>query len=493
MFMWVAQLRNGNLNSISSTGECQGAGQQQSAPVAGAGGPVFGQDVTDADSGGPVQHQLLVAAAAKAGTEGLVDVQVDEEQMPHRYLFGPAAAAGASGPWRRDCPPVSTGGDSAVPDLIIHHISPPCSALSHPSSATTVELQLSSQPAQRVRVVVVEEATGAVVVDKEEAVRAGQDSHLLLEVPLGSLMPVDTVQHSAAAHQSGALPNAASATGEQPLALRLVITTPSAAHQPHGSHPPPPARLLATATMLAAPLELASELCSLYTRMEQEGRGQGLSVQDVWHRHWQPLVNDLGLCLNVSKVQSGSVQGAVAATTLCSFLAQHGMRGWLSQLQLVCKDMPTTQLSSIPSAPGAPLCSQPSDVDSAYLEQNPGPGLDDGGTYDSSSRCIALRGGAGDFPAGCDDSLLSTFPASSASDQADPPLQAEPVPLEDHLLSPEHPQPQQQAELAIEAPDGALSAGEDKATAATCAPHLHLTLRPGGRHHVEDSAHGEGG
>jgi hypothetical protein len=121
-----------------------------------------------------------------------------------------------------------------------------------------------------------------------------------------------------------------------------VIIAPAAASDQ--GEPPPPVRLHATATLLAAPAPLASELGSLYAATEQVGREQGLEPQDVWSHHWQPLMDDICLLSTLAR-GAGSAAGAPMqpstavslemAQTLVQFFSLNAMPGWQAEAQCV--------------------------------------------------------------------------------------------------------------------------------------------------------------
>jgi hypothetical protein len=199
-------------------------------------------------------------------------------------------------------------------------------------AAIAFNMQLTSHQAQQVRVIVVAAATGAVLVDKKYGLTAGHLTTLQLELPSSALATAATGKD----RQVGG--------GLQPVApLRLIITTPT--HHTQGPQPPQLARLLATATLLAAPASLASELCGLHELMEQQGAAQQLTAQEVWSQHWQVLMNDLALCLMAADDLSSATPGegtAVSAyqvqavgevaETLCQFFLGHVMPGWQAQM-----------------------------------------------------------------------------------------------------------------------------------------------------------------
>jgi hypothetical protein len=137
--------------------------------------------------------------------------------------------------------------------------------------------------------------------------------------------------------------------GPQPVPLRLIITTPSCLCQPHTStqSTPIPARLFTDATLLAAPDHLASELVSLYSRMEQEGRESGMSTQIVWNNHWQPCMEDVAVCLSAcspyGRVEALCQHTKVVLMTvvpcLTAFFSTPATRGWQQQMQQIAEVM----------------------------------------------------------------------------------------------------------------------------------------------------------
>jgi hypothetical protein len=178
-------------------------------------------------------------------------------------------------------------------------------------------------------------ATWVLLVDKEYGVLAGDMTTLAVEIPVDGL--------GKAAH--GNRPSREHACGHQPVVpLRLIITTPT--QHADTSQRTQPVRLLATATLLAAPAPLASELCSLYALMQQQGQQEGLGDQEVWSLYWQVLMTDLALCLLAADDLSSATPGtgtaapahqraalAAAADSLCEFFTHHVMSDWEAQMQ----------------------------------------------------------------------------------------------------------------------------------------------------------------
>jgi hypothetical protein len=138
--------------------------------------------------------------------------------------------------------------------------------------------------------------------------------------------------------------------GPQPVPLRLIITTPCPC-QPHTTtstqSTPIPARLFTDATLLAAPDHLASELVSLYSRMEQEGRESGMSTQIVWNNHWQPCMEDVAVCLSACSpygrvealCQHTEVVLATVVPCLANLFSTPATLGWQQQMQQIAEVM----------------------------------------------------------------------------------------------------------------------------------------------------------
>jgi hypothetical protein len=325
-----------------------------------------------------MQARLLRAAEA-AGAQGAVDVQVGTDQPPSghhpdqtqepalpssitkivglahddaddviaaRMSVSSASGSSVSGPTPTPTItastasiPMSTNGRGTSSPVTLHHISPPCLTLptagtsSHPP--LSLHVHLHSQQTQRVRLLVLAGAEGVAVVDTEHTVAGGGSwgSPVTLSIPSKGLASL--------AHDSR--------TGV--ILLRLVIT--SAALAVGSSHESQPMHLHATATLVAAPKPLASELLALYSLMEVQGKEEGLDSGEVWSGHWQPLMDDLTSCL-YQQGSSASVavpDGAPGTTVtverealsndalaqvlsgLREFFSTHAMSGWLQQLQ----------------------------------------------------------------------------------------------------------------------------------------------------------------
>jgi hypothetical protein len=299
----------------------------------------------------------LAAAADAARVQGEVHVEVGGKGFLQRFRMETLA----SGPV--PVLPVSAAVGSSTAEalsrLCMQRIYPPCSTLPFSTVAEaaciTFKVHLSSQEDQRVRVVVVAAATGAVLVDEEHEVVTPQGatgerlSALLVQVPVADLV---------APSPKAAIEGAGGSILCDPAALRLIITTPAAPHS--STQPCPPARVLATATHLVAPVLLASELCGLHAIMEEEGVRAGMSGAAVWSHRWQPLMNDISLCIDLlsssqtasATSNSSTATGAGAGVqypaqafdlvtdTLREYFSRAGMEGWFQQLQSMRESMP---------------------------------------------------------------------------------------------------------------------------------------------------------
>jgi hypothetical protein len=150
-------------------------------------------------------------------------------------------------------------------------------------------------------------------------------------------------------------------TPRVPVALQLAVTTTI---HTQITQPNQPTRLHGTATLLAAPAPLATELCSLYAGMEQEGQEDGLSRRDVWSHFWQPLMCDLHACLagcQMAAAPSGNAatfiqQNEVVLTTVAgslgSFFSANGMPGWQGLMQRMSETMRDHHQSHLEGGPG---------------------------------------------------------------------------------------------------------------------------------------------
>jgi hypothetical protein len=203
-------------------------------------------------------------------------------------------------------------------------------------------MHLSSPQAHPVRVLVVDNAKEALLVDRACDVTAGTHTTLPLEVPTARLLSAAQTGHGSSA--------------PRPTPLRLMLISPPSPHRhvtTDDGHPPPRPQLVATATLLAAPAPLASELCSLYEAMQDQGQAAGLEAHEVWSQHWQVLMHDVSLCLlaaddllapreptssaPASEAPEQHTAGAIreVAGNLHRFFSSHAMVGWEAQMQAV--------------------------------------------------------------------------------------------------------------------------------------------------------------
>jgi hypothetical protein len=327
MFAWAAYLnrqlpqRAGGLSTLDQGMPCLDPESSLQVP-----------EVHLSDAAIASLQQYLAEAAGAAGAQGAVDVQVGMDQPSVvRYNLDGRADIG------------TPAHHTAHGRVTLHSLDPPCIILPYPlidetsssdmpPTTATAQLHLSSQHTQRVRVLLLVVATGAVLVDAEHEIQEGPTA-VQVEVPLAQI----------------------SCSTQCPAALRVVVSSPSA-HPSGVSQPPRPTRLHATATLLAAPAPLAAELSAVFSGMQQDGRGAGLSAQDMWADHWQPLINDIALCLpcapgahaaatwQAASQQEGAARVAQqqVAQNLIKFCSAHGLIGWRSYLEGICA--PQTQL-----------------------------------------------------------------------------------------------------------------------------------------------------
>jgi hypothetical protein len=276
MFAWVA---------------LQQAGQASlSAPI--------GQHTPIPEAVAACLQQQLAAAAASAGGVGPVDIHVIGQPVPRRYHLPASPSAADDSPLFSPGSSLTDGsGGLLAPAVALQQVSSPCLTLPdvHPpqlaaaTSAMTVTLHLGAGVPQRVRVLLLTPVTGEVLVDQEHELGAGVEAGIELHAPHWDVAraadtPADDQANRASVSASTSLTF---------IPLHLIITTP--AHKPGSQQPPQLARLHATATLLAAPPPLASELCSLYETMMQQGGAIGLDAQAVWSLHWQPLMDSICL------------------------------------------------------------------------------------------------------------------------------------------------------------------------------------------------------
>jgi hypothetical protein len=304
----------------------------------------------------------LAGAAVAAGVQGEVDVQVGQ-QLAQRYQVEPdtepalvatramsgADAATATGAFSVELLSITPS------CLVVHDMEAEAAADGSTSASTHPSVQLVSRQAQQARVILVANATGAVLLDRTYDIPSGGVTTLRMDIPSDSLAKL--------AGRHG--PNRRGAGGPQPvIPLRMIITTPTKHADP--PNPPQPAHVHATATLLAAPAPLASELCNLHEAMQQQGRAQGLSDEEMWAHHWQQLINDLSLCVAASAgLSSAAAAGAGATamaqhqlqamkevtTTLANFFSTHGMTGWEAQMRGVLQALGRQQVDSKQASP----------------------------------------------------------------------------------------------------------------------------------------------
>jgi hypothetical protein len=388
MFVWAAHLPSHLLGRV--TGHSFSVAAEKAAPEHSAPEGPTGWELT-----APISSDIasrLAGSAAAAGAEGEVDVQIGK-QPGRRYQLEPGKQPAAVASPAEPAEP-NVAASTHTTGLQICSISPPCMSLSDLGAggalgrlaSTTLNLQLTSQQAQQARVVIMAAATWVLLVDKEYGVLAGDMTTLAVEIPVDGL--------GKAAH--GNRPSREHACGHQPVVpLRLIITTPT--QHADTSQRTQPVRLLATATLLAAPAPLASELCSLYALMQQQGQQEGLGDQEVWSLHWQVLMNDLALCLMAADDFGSATTGAgtamsvqqvqavgEVADSLCKFFSGHAMLGWQAQMQASlqalghqqghCKQAllweregvaATPSHRDVPAGPATPLVAKQSDSTAA--------------------------------------------------------------------------------------------------------------------------------
>jgi hypothetical protein len=350
----------------------------------------------------PISNDIsswLAGSAAAAGAQGGVDVQVGK-QPPQQYqvqLGSPPAAA---------LPAATSTSPSSDMPLEICSVTPPCltlpdlftstaGAAGGSSAASALTLQLVSRQAQQVRVIILAAAAGEVLVDRSYQATAGGITNLPVEVPL------DALAHAA----KGTQRNNTSAELQPVIPLRLIVT--AADHYAGQPQHRQPVCLHATATLLAAPALLASELCILAEAMQQQGRAEGLSDQEVWSTHWQQLINDLCMCLMAANDPSsgmGTTEVRGVASSLATFFSTHGMTGWEGQMQGVLQALGRQQVEgrqaseeqagagAIADAPAGPLPPPVTQDSKATPQAGTSTGEGDGSkAADDSSKCSSTR------------------------------------------------------------------------------------------------------
>jgi hypothetical protein len=196
-----------------------------------------------------------------------------------------------------------------------------------------------------------------VLVDQEHELGAGDGASIDLHVPSWNA--------ARAAHsQAGADDHALSASGSACFTfypLRLIITTPT--HKPGSQQPPQLACMHATATLIAAPAALASELCSLYGTMMQQGGAIGLDAQAVWSLHRQPLMDCIcllstlpGTAAEASTPQEPAQSTAMlteAAHSLQAFFDLDSVPGWRAEVSCILARLKQQQARNKVEVPSA--------------------------------------------------------------------------------------------------------------------------------------------
>jgi hypothetical protein len=412
VFLWAAWVPPPQLRDAAGQGPSgiTAGGQALSLPainISAQGAPAGaaplsvqpGAHATTADRVSKVlSHDLevaLAAGAAAAGMQGDVDVQVGCGGDPQRYEIESTAAGTTP-------VPESTGREGTTAGcsrLQVQCISPPCLTLlstisrtERPYAAFQVHLS-SQQQVQRVRVLVLAAGAGAALVDDEREVMAGQGKAVLrVQVPLQGL--------AAANNRTGygegpSRDRPAHWAPSNPVGLRLIITTPTLPNSSISQAPLQPPQLLASATLLAAPALLASELCGLHALIEHEGVDARMTGASVWSQHWQPLMDDICLCLealgsaDAASAASGTAEGAMVGfgsqacdlvtARLCDFFSDVGMAAWLHQLHSLSSaragqpgDKPPLQEGEQPGNRGAVVASNSREAASAESPGWPG-------------------------------------------------------------------------------------------------------------------------
>jgi hypothetical protein len=311
--------------------------------------------------------QHLAAAAASAGAVGPVDVHVTGQPGPRRYHL-PALTQAPGAPAAEAEGSIDNLGHAltdAFPPLALHQVVPPCLTLPdmQPSQAVTAAsasaatLHLGTGVPQRVRVLLLTPASGLVLVDQEHDLGPGDGDSIDLHVPSwdaarAAHSPVGADDHALSAGASACLTF---------HALRLIITTPT--HKPGSQQPPQLARLHATATLVAAPPPLASELCSLYETMMQQGGAIGLDAPAVWCLHWQPLMDSIcllstlpGTAAEASTPQEQAQSTAMlteAAHSLQTFFDLNSMPAWRAEVSCILARLNQQQARGQVEAPSA--------------------------------------------------------------------------------------------------------------------------------------------
>jgi hypothetical protein len=355
MFGWLSELRGPLVTDPAEMTALQDLSMRL-VSAAGTGGSGGAQDNLPA-----VLTSSLLGAAATAGSVGHVDVQVTTQGPSHRYhLEAPATAEAPVAP--SPVPPAPDAANIAAPNTLqLHSIQPPCLALpdmrlqgAHTPAQPplTAELRLTTEVAQTVRVLLLTASTGAELVHAEHDTVAGGVTTISMPTPVEGLM-------TEAAHGLSSGAQHASHSPQPVIPLHVVITTP--ANHADQTNPPQLAHVYATATLLAAPVLLASELCTAHEFMQQQGRAQGLNDQEIWSHYWQPLMQDV--CLLATSAlpkdedpiqQANAAVVAQAAHTLSHFFDINSMHAWQAQAVHVLSNLFQQQAEAPqPSLPAA--------------------------------------------------------------------------------------------------------------------------------------------
>jgi hypothetical protein len=358
MFVWLAQLRGPLMADPAdmTAPEDQSSEQASAADTEGTGSVQGGLSA--------VMTKSLLGATTTAGAGGPVDVQVTTQGPSHRYHLTTSAPAESTSAAPSPAQPIpdaaSTPASPAASGLHLHSIHPPCLALpstpAHPP--LTAQLQLTTAVAQEVRLLVLAATTGALLVDAEHVTVAGDVTTIDLTIPAGSLAKAALSLPLGAEHD-------ATHTSQPIIPLQIVITAP--VHASDTDQPPPPARLHTTASLLAAPGPLASELCSVYTGLEVEGQGAGLTTAEVWSTHWQPLTHDVCLLGTLAaRRRAGTLScgsaavAAQVAQSLSHFFADHALPAWQAQVSCFSTSLQQHEVSRGGQGEGSLTTSSPS-------------------------------------------------------------------------------------------------------------------------------------
>jgi hypothetical protein len=191
--------------------------------------------------------------------------------------------------------------------------------------------------------------TGVVLTDREHDIQAGGFTSIHLP-----FISQEVAREGQNTGEAGGQANRTSVSSRQAsIPLRLIITSP--VHQSGPNQPPSPTRLHATATLLAAPDHLASELCSLYAVMVEQGQQEGLTKQQVWSLHWQPLMDDICLLSTLTEATSQEQQSmsviTEAAHNLQQFFEMNSLPAWQEEVVRVLGSLQQQDAKHQPESP----------------------------------------------------------------------------------------------------------------------------------------------